>query len=66
MESKTHNLQKTDKESLHYFTLFQQLTLMGFFTSEAGYTQVLRFEMVPGAYKGCVDYKKGETALANG
>ena len=39
---------------------------MGFFTSEAGYTQVLRFEMVPGAYKGCVDYKKGETALANG
>lgn len=49
----------------HYFTLFQQLTLLGYFTSEPGYTQVLRFEMVPGRYEGCIDYKPGETAWAN-
>lgn len=65
VESKDYNLQKADNASLHYFTLFQQLTLMGFFTSEPGYTQVLRFEMMPGAYKGCIGYKKGETAWAN-
>lgn len=48
----------------HYFTLYQQLALMGFFTSEPGYTQVWRFEPVPGKYVGCIDYQ-GETAWAN-
>lgn len=45
----------------HYFTLMKQLTLLGFFTSEAGATQVLRFLPVPGTYEGCIDYN-GETA----
>lgn len=58
------NPQKANDAPPHYFTLFQQLTLMGFFTSEAGYTQVLRFEIVPGKYEGCIDYK-GEMAWAN-
>lgn len=49
----------------HFFTLFQQLTLLGFFTSEQGYTQVLRFELVPGKYEGCIDYTNGQKAWAN-
>ena len=49
----------------HYFTLLYQLTLLGFFTSEAGYTQVLRYEIVPGAYQACIDYEEGEKAWAN-
>jgi gluconate 2-dehydrogenase gamma chain len=32
----------------------KELTLLGFFTSEAGATQVLQYQAVPGAYKGCV------------
>ena len=44
----------------HYFTLMKQLTLFGFFTSEPGSTRVLRYRPVPGKYKGCVPYKKGE------
>jgi hypothetical protein len=28
--------------------------MLGFFTSEPGATQVLQYEAVPGAYKGCV------------
>jgi hypothetical protein len=48
----------------HYFTLMKQLTLLGFFTSRPGTTQVLRYEPVPGKYHGCIDYKEGETSWA--
>ncbi len=32
----------------------KELTLIGFFTSEPGATQVLQYNQVPGPYKGCV------------
>jgi hypothetical protein len=48
----------------HYFTLFKQLTLFGFFTSEPGATQVLRYVAVPGRYDGEYPYKKGDRAWA--
>ncbi|HCZ35939.1 MAG TPA: hypothetical protein DHV26_08435, partial [Cytophagales bacterium] len=32
----------------------KELTLLGFFTSEPGATQVLQYEPVPGSYKGCI------------
>jgi gluconate 2-dehydrogenase gamma chain len=32
----------------------KELTVVGFFTSEPGATQVLQYEPVPGAYKGCI------------
>lgn len=48
----------------HYFTLIKQLTLLGFFTSEPGSTRVLRYRPIPGTYKGCVPYKKGQTSWA--
>ncbi|HEX7916824.1 gluconate 2-dehydrogenase subunit 3 family protein [Rudaea sp.] len=47
----------------HWFTLCKQLTLLGFFTSEAGATRVARYRPVPGPYKGVVPYK-GETFWA--
>jgi len=51
---------KQNPASPHYFTLMKQLTLLGFFTSKPGATQVLRYNPVPGKYEGCIDYKKGE------
>lgn len=48
----------------HYFTLMKQLSLLGFFTSRPGSTRVLRYRPVPGKYKGCVPYRKGETSWA--
>ncbi|WP_108501096.1 gluconate 2-dehydrogenase subunit 3 family protein [Paracoccus indicus] len=48
---------------LHWYTPIEQLTLMGFFTSEVGATQVLRYEAVPGEYIGDLDYD-GEPAWA--
>lgn len=47
----------------HWFTLIQQLTLFGFFTSEKGATEVLRYEAVPGEYIGDLPYN-GEPAWA--
>lgn len=32
----------------------KELTLLGFFTSELGATQVLQYNQVPGPYRGCV------------
>jgi hypothetical protein len=64
-EAKKYNVQNTGggKEKVpHYFTLMKQLTLLGFFTSEPGATQVLRYNPVPGKYEGCIEYKTGETA----
>lgn len=59
-EAKKHDQQK----GMHYFTMVKQLTLLGFFTSEVGATQVLRYNPVPGKYEGCIPYKKGETSWA--
>lgn len=48
----------------HYFTLLKQLTLMVFFTSKVGATEVLRYIAVPGRYDGNLPYKKGDRAWA--
>jgi hypothetical protein len=42
----------------------KQLTLLGYFTSEIGATQTLRYVAVPGKYEGCIPYKKGDKAWA--
>ena len=41
------------------YILGQLLTLFGFFTSEIGATQVLRYEPVPGEYIGDLEYDGG-------
>ncbi|HYG04243.1 MAG TPA: gluconate 2-dehydrogenase subunit 3 family protein [Chryseosolibacter sp.] len=32
----------------------KELTMLGFFTSKVGATEVLQYDAVPGAYKGCI------------
>ncbi len=41
-----------------FILMVKELTLLGFFTSEPGATQVLQYDPVPGAYKGCVSLKE--------
>lgn len=53
------------REEKHYFQMMKQLTLFGFFTSEPGATQALRYVAVPGRYDGCVDYTPGDRAWAS-
>jgi gluconate 2-dehydrogenase gamma chain len=39
-----------------FILIFRELTILGYFTSEVGATQVLRYEPVPGIYRGCVPF----------
>jgi hypothetical protein len=44
--------------------MLQDLTVLGYFTSEVGATQQLRYYEVPGKYDPCIEYKAGEKAYA--
>ena len=48
----------------HFFRMMKELTFLGYFTSEIGCTQALRYVETPGHYSGCVPYVKGEPAWA--
>lgn len=48
----------------HYFRMVKQLTLLGYFTSEIGCTQAMRYVPVPGKFIGDYPYKKGDKAFA--
>jgi hypothetical protein len=63
-EAADYSKNKKKEDPNHYFSLMKQLTLLGYFTSEVGATQALRYVAVPGRYDGCIDYKKGDRAWA--
>lgn len=48
----------------HYFRLMKELTLLGYFTSEIGYTKAMRYAESPGRYDPCLPYAAGETIWA--
>jgi hypothetical protein len=48
----------------HYFRMMKELTLLGYFTSEIGYTQAQRYVESPGRFDPCVPYQAGEPAWA--
>lgn len=41
-----------------FIMVFRELTMLGYFTSEVGATQVLRYNPVPGRYDGCVPFEE--------
>lgn len=41
-------------EGKPFFLMAKELTMLGFFTSEVGATQVLQYVQVPGYYEGCI------------
>jgi hypothetical protein len=48
----------------HYFRMMKELALLGYFTSEVGYTKAMRYQETPGRFDPCVPYKKGDPAWA--
>ncbi len=42
------------KQERPFILTIKELTLLGFFTSEPGATQVLQYKQVPGPFRGCV------------
>jgi hypothetical protein len=53
-----------EHEPAHYFRMLKELTLLGYFTSEIGYTQAMRYVETPGSYDACVPYEPGEKTWA--
>lgn len=49
-------VQGNDFNPKKFFGGIRQLTLLGFFTSEVGATQVLIMDEIPGDYIGCIPY----------
>jgi hypothetical protein len=48
----------------HYFRMIKELTLLGYFTSEIGYTQAMRYVETPGRFEPCIPYKVGDKIWA--
>jgi hypothetical protein len=51
-------------ERPHYFRMIKELTLLGYFTSEIGYTQAMRYAETPGRFDPCITYTAGDKAWA--
>jgi hypothetical protein len=49
----------------HYFRMMKELALLGYFTSEVGCTQALRYVESPGRFDACIPYTPGEPAWAD-
>lgn len=54
----------TEEKGPAVIGMLRDLTILGYFTSEIGATQQLRYIEVPGKYEGCIDYKPGDRAYA--
>lgn len=53
-EAVTMEKSENKPEKRPFILLAKELTMLGFFTSEVGATQVLQYVAVPGSYKGCI------------
>ncbi|MFA0964095.1 gluconate 2-dehydrogenase subunit 3 family protein [Roseivirga sp. BDSF3-8] len=53
-----------EKPPIHYFKMMKELTVLGYFSSQVGATEALRYIETPGRYDGCTDYEKGDRAWA--
>ncbi len=60
-EQKDFQKSKKKDDPSHYFRVIKDLVVWGYFTSEIGATQALRFVEYPGRYE-TIDYKKGDRA----
>jgi len=69
-ERKSDAIKKIDAAAFHndenkaWFRIVKKLILIGYFTSQEGMTKALNYVKIPGEYKACIPYKKGDKALA--
>ena len=54
----------SDEETIPFFTILKELTLVGYFTSEPGATQALQYVAVPGEFHGSVPLEPNQKAWA--
>lgn len=56
---------KASDEPAHFFRMMKELSLLGYFTSEIGYTQAMRYLETPGRFDPCVPYAAGDKTWAD-
>jgi hypothetical protein len=54
----------TEDQPAHYFRMMKELALLGYFTSEIGYTQAMRYRETPGSYDPDVPHAPGDRSWA--
>lgn len=50
---------------VHYFRMMKELTLLGYFTSEIGYTKAMRYRESPGRFDPCAPLAPGDKIWAS-
>ena len=66
LDKEQFDFQKVRKDRpQHYFRMMKELSMLGFFTSEIGYTKAMRYAESPGRFDPCTEYKPGETSWAS-
>ena len=63
-EAKSYMDAKKEEDPSHWFRMVKELAMLGYFTSEIGYTQAQRYMESPGRFDPCVPYQPGEKAWA--
>ena len=56
---------KSPEEPAHFFRMMKELALLGYFTSEIGYMQAMRYVETPGRFDPCASLAPGEKIWAN-
>jgi hypothetical protein len=52
-------------EPAHYFRMMKELALLGYFTSEIGYTRAMRYRESPGRFDPCAPHAPGDKIWAS-
>ena len=64
-EQKTYMDAKKEDDRAHWFRMMKELSMLGYFTSEIGYTQAQRYAESPGHYDPCTTIKPGDRSWAS-
>lgn len=64
LDREANEAKKASVKPLPFFIQLKELTILGYFTSEAGATQALSYIPVPGRYEGCLPLQAGQKAWA--
>jgi hypothetical protein len=51
-------IRKAPKPDMTFFRRMKELTVIGFFTSQPGATEVLQYSAIPTQYKGCISLEE--------
>ena len=55
---------RAEDEPPHYFRMMKELALLGYFTSEIGYRQAMRYSESPGRFDPCAPHAPGDASWA--